>query len=84
MKAKKLVFWPFDDIELVNWTSTNKFARFCFCEDFHHSSILKLAIKKAIQKSTNENLSSKLFKDDSNNEKNCLLGLCLHTKMAHC
>jgi hypothetical protein len=46
-------FWPLDDIELVDWTTTNKFARLWFCEDIHHSSILKLAIKKAIQKSPN-------------------------------
>ncbi len=65
------------------WTTTNKFARLWFCENIHHSSILKLAIKKAIQKSTNWNLSSKLVEDDSNNKKNSLLGLCLHTKRAH-
>jgi hypothetical protein len=41
-----VVFWPLDDIELVDWTTTNKFARLWFCEDIHHSSILKLAIKK--------------------------------------
>ncbi len=44
------------------------------CEDIHHSSILKLAIKKAILKSTNWNFSSKLFEDDSNNEKNQFVG----------
>ncbi len=65
-----MVFWPLDDIELVDWTTTNKFARLWYCEDIHHSSILKLAIKKAIQKSPNWNLSSKLFEDDSNDEKN--------------
>jgi hypothetical protein len=65
-----VVFWPLDDIELVDWTTTNKFARLWYCEDIHHSSILKLAIKKAIQKSPNWNLSSKLFEDDSNDEKN--------------
>jgi hypothetical protein len=65
-----VVFWPLDDIELVDWITTNKFARLLFCEDNHHSSILKLAIKKAIQKSPNWNSSSKLFKDDSNGEKN--------------
>jgi hypothetical protein len=75
-----VVFWPLDDIELVDWTTTNKFARLCFCEDTHHSSILKLAIKKTIQKSTNWNFSSKLFEDDSNDEKISLLGLCLHTE----
>jgi hypothetical protein len=65
---------PLDDIELVDWTTTNKFARLWFCEDIHHSSILKLAIKKAILKSNNWNFSSKLFEDDSNDEKNQFVG----------
>jgi hypothetical protein len=51
--AQNLVFLHLDDIELVDWTTTNKFAKLWFCEDIHHSSILKLAIKKAIQKSFN-------------------------------
>jgi hypothetical protein len=50
------------------------FARLWFCEDIHHSSILKLAIKKAIQKFPNRNVSSKLFKDVSNDEKNQFVG----------
>ncbi len=65
---------PLDDIELVHWTTINQFARLWFCEDVHHPSILKLAIKKAIQKSPNWNLSSKLFQDDSNDEKNQFVG----------
>ena len=44
----KMCFFPLDDIELVDWTTTNQFARLWFCEDIHHSPILKLAIKKAI------------------------------------
>jgi hypothetical protein len=69
VQAQNVVFWPLGDIELVDWTTTNKFARLWFCEDIHHSFILlKLAIKKAIQKSPNWNLSSKLFEDDSNDE----------------
>ncbi len=48
IQAHNVCFWPLDDIELVEWTSTNKFARFWFCEDIHHSSILKQAIDKAI------------------------------------
>jgi hypothetical protein len=83
-QAQNVVFWPLDDIELVDWTTTHKFTRLWYCEDIHHSSILKLAIKKEIQKSPNWNLSSKLFEDDSNNEKISLLSLCLHTKSAHC
>ncbi len=81
--AQNVVFFPLDDIELVDWTTTNEFARLWFCEDIHHSSILKQALKKAIQKSNNWNFSSKLFEDDSNDEKNQMLGLCLHTKRAH-
>jgi hypothetical protein len=69
VQVQNVAYWPLDDIELVDWTSTNKCARFRFCEDIHYSSILKLAIEKATQKSTNSNLSSKLFQDDSNNEK---------------
>ncbi len=56
VQAQNVVFLPLDDFELVNWTTTNKFARLWFCEDIHYSSILKLAIKKAIQKSPNWNL----------------------------
>jgi hypothetical protein len=53
VQAQKVVFWPLDDIELVDWITTNKFARLWFCEDIHYSSVLKLTIKKAIQTSTN-------------------------------
>ncbi len=52
----KMCFLPLDDIELVDWTTTTKFARLWFCEEIHHPSILKLAIKKAIQKSINWNI----------------------------
>jgi hypothetical protein len=27
VQAQKVVFWPLDDIKLVDWTTTNKFAR---------------------------------------------------------
>ncbi len=74
VQAQNVFCWPLDDIELVDWTTTNKFARSWFCEDIHHSSILKLAIKKAIQKSPNWNFSSKLFEDDSNEEKKQFIG----------
>ncbi len=75
LQAQNVVFWPLDDIELSDWTTANiLFARLWFCEDIHYSSILKLAIEKAIQKSTTTNLSSKLFQVDSNNEKNQFLG----------
>ncbi len=79
------MFWLLDDIDLVDWTTTIfLFARLWFCEDINHTSILKLAIVEAIQKSANAILSSKLFQDDSNYEKTQFLGFCLHTKRAHC
>ncbi len=28
VQAQNVVFWPLGDIELVDWTSTNKFTRF--------------------------------------------------------
>ncbi len=28
VQAKNVFFWPLDNIELVDWTSENKFARF--------------------------------------------------------
>jgi hypothetical protein len=83
VQAHNVVFCPLDDIELVDWTSTNKFARLWFCEDIHHSSILKLAIKKAIQKSTYFCQAS-CFKMIQMMKKKVFLGLCLHTKRAHC
>jgi hypothetical protein len=62
VQAQNVFFWLLDDIELVDWTTTHfLFARLWFCEDIHHSSILKLVIEKAIRKSTNANLLSKLF-----------------------
>jgi hypothetical protein len=75
VQAKNVVFYPLDGIELVDWTTTNKFSRLWFCKDIHHSYILKQAIKKAIQKSNNWNLTSKLFEDDSNNEHTQFAGL---------
>jgi hypothetical protein len=83
VQAQNVVLWPLDDIELVDWTTTNKFARLWFCEDIHHTSVLKLAIKKAIQKSPNQNLSSKLFEDDSKDEKKTVCWVCVFTQKGH-
>jgi hypothetical protein len=43
----------------------------------------KVAIKKAIQRSTNRNFSSKLFEDDSNDEKNQFVGFVSSHKKGH-
>jgi hypothetical protein len=34
LQAQDVVFWPPDDIELVNWTPTSKCARYCFVRIF--------------------------------------------------
>ncbi len=47
VQAQNVVFWLLDDIELLDWTTSNfLFVRLWFFEDIHHSSILKLALKK--------------------------------------
>ncbi len=66
VQAKDVVFPTIDNIVFVDWISINKYARFWYCEDIHHSSILKQAIVKAINKSPDHLLSSKLFENDSN------------------
>jgi hypothetical protein len=45
VQAKDVAFPIPNNIEFVDWISTNKFSRFWYCQDIHHSSILKLAIE---------------------------------------
>ncbi len=35
IQAHNVVFWPIDDIELVDWTTTNIF-KIMICDDIHH------------------------------------------------
>jgi hypothetical protein len=84
VQAQKVVFWPLDDIELVDWTTKNKFARLWFCENIHHSSILKLAIKKEFRNLPIGIYPASCLKMIQTMKKISLLGLCLHTKRAHC
>ncbi len=74
VQAKDVVFCHIDNIEIVDWTLTNNFARLWYCQDIHHSSILKQAIDKAINKSPDHLLSSKLFEDGSNDQQNQFVG----------
>jgi hypothetical protein len=83
-QAQNVVFWPLDDIELVDWITTNKFARLWFCEDIHHSSILKLAIKKQFRNLPIGIFKASCLKMIQTMKRISLLGLCLHTKRAHC
>jgi hypothetical protein len=61
-----MFFSDIDNIEIVDWTFTNQFASFWYCEDIRHSSILRKAIVKAMKKSPDHLQSRKLFEDDSN------------------
>jgi hypothetical protein len=83
VQAQNVVFLPLDDIEF-DWTTTNKFARLWFCEDIHHSSILKLAIKKQIRNLQMQIYQASCLKMIQTMKKISLLGLCFHTKRAHC
>ncbi len=80
VQAKDVIFCHLNYIEFVDWTSTNRFARFWYFRDIPHSSILKQAIEKAINKSPDHLKSSKLFEDEPTINKISLLGLCSHTK----
>jgi hypothetical protein len=75
-------FWPLDDIELVDWTTTNKFARLWFYEDIHHSSIFKLAIKKQFR-----NLPIGIFQASClkmiQMMKNTVCWVCVFTQKGH-
>jgi hypothetical protein len=84
VQAKDVLFLDIEDIEFVDWTFTNQFARFWYCADIHHSSILRKAIVKAINKSLDHCQSSKLFEDDSNDQRNQFVGfVSSHTKSNH-
>ncbi len=86
VQAQTIVFWLLDDIEIVDWTTTFfLFARLWFCEDIHYSSILKLAIEKAIFRNLQMQIyQASCFKMIQTMKKISFLDLCLHTKRAPC
>jgi len=63
-----------DDVEFYEWWYENKFAHFWYCQDLHHSEILKLAIKNAINKSSHELLQRCLFQDETDGQCNQFVG----------
>jgi hypothetical protein len=75
VQAKDVVFPAIDNIELIDWITINQFARFWYCEDIHHSSILRQAIIKAINKSTDHLLSIFFLKITPMIKKFSFLGL---------
>jgi hypothetical protein len=75
VQAKDVVFPNIDNIELVDWTAINQFARFWYCEDIHHSSILRKVIIKVINKPPDHLLSRSCLKMTPMINKISLLGL---------
>ncbi len=85
VQAQNVVFLPLDDIKLIDWTTTIfLFERLWFCEDIHHSSILKLAIEKKFRNLQMQIYQASCFKMIQTMKKISFLGLCLHTKRAPC
>ena len=67
MLAKKVTF-NIDDPELRQWSRTNQYARIWHCKDLRNSLILKLAIKKAINKTVHDNKERDLFRDENHDD----------------
>ncbi len=65
--AKKATF-NIDDPELRQWSHVNQFARVWHCKDIRHSLILKLAIKKAINKTEHHNKERGFICDESHDD----------------
>jgi hypothetical protein len=65
--AKKLTF-NIDDPELRQWSHANQFAWIWHCKDLRHSSILKLAIKIANNKTEHHNKERGFFCDESHDD----------------
>jgi hypothetical protein len=80
VQAKKVVLWPLDDVELIDWSNTNYLARFWYCHDIHHFSILKLAIEKAIKNLHIIFYQASCLMMTLTMNKISLLGVCLHTR----
>jgi hypothetical protein len=65
--AKKVTF-DIDDPELRQWSHANQLAWIWHCKDLCHSLILKLAIKKAINKMEHHNKKRGFFCDESHDD----------------
>jgi hypothetical protein len=63
--ASRVSCFPLDDIELFEWTCTNKYGCLWYCPDISQSPILQRAIEKAIKKSWNYDRQSSLFAIES-------------------
>jgi hypothetical protein len=65
--AKKVTF-NINDPELRQWSHANQFAQIWHCKDLRNSPILKLAIKKAINKVEHHNKERDLFRDENHDD----------------
>ena len=70
----KMVCLSIDDVEFVEWSVQNKFARLWYCQDLRHSEILKLSIENAIKKSPHDLVERGLFQDETDGQCNQFVG----------
>ncbi len=63
--ASKVSCFPLDDIELFEYTCTNKYRHLWYCPDISQSPILQRAIKKAMRKCWNYHTQCSLFAIES-------------------
>ncbi len=80
VQAQNVFFWLLDDIELVDWTTTNQFARWISITHLFSN----WQSKKQLKNLPIGICHASCFKMIQMMKKISLLGLCLHTKRAHC
>jgi hypothetical protein len=84
VQAQNVGFWPLDDIELVDWTTTYKFEDYGFVRIFTTHLFSNCQLKKQFRNLPIGIFQSSCLKMIQMMKKNSLVGLCLHTKRAHC
>ncbi len=80
-----MFFWPLDDIELVDWTTTNFYLQdYGVVRIFTTHLFSNKQLKKQFKNIQMQIYQASCFKMIQTMKKISLLGLYLHTKRAHC
>jgi hypothetical protein len=85
VQAQNVLFWPLDDIELVDWTTVHKFAKnYGFVRISTTHLFSNWQSKKQFRNLPIGNFQASCLKMIQTITKISLLGLCLHTKRPCC
>ncbi len=85
VQAQNVFFWLLDDVELVNWKTQLFYLQdYGFVRIFTTHLFSLLQLKKQYRNLQMQIYQSSYFKMIQMMKKISLLGLCLHTKKAHC